>query len=455
DLTLAPRGYFDGIYSSPFQDQALADLALTVLDDRNLALGRRGKTDLLALSFSAHDVVSHTFGNESEEELDTLRRLDHELGRLLAALDALAAEEPRGSVVLALSADHGFTPLPEVVRRNTGRRIGGRLQSSDSTPETPYPNIQERLNRALTDELCLAPGSQPIYGSEGWTIAYDRTLFPARTVDGPCGAAGQPVTLADLDKAFPRVVQRLYGEEIQEVLLLSQRDQWRADDPTVPFARNDYDEKRSGDAFLIPKEEVLMHWTPNAARATAPTTTTTPTCRSSSGEAPSAPANGPGRARPTTSPQRWLMCWESSCRTRGGCRGPRDRRAEAIHCTYNRGRCSSPTSSPPPNASPKPGPGPPRSPPWRTSSGGSRRKKSIAPLRGSPALCARGGSASAERPSVMPGPQVLPRSRLSRSARSTAPSNGSLGSLVPAPRRNAAVCSPVSWPGQRSPSRTS
>jgi len=331
DLTLAPRGYFDGIYSSPFQDQALADLALTVLDDRNLALGRRGKTDLLALSFSAHDVVSHTFGNESEEELDTLRRLDHELGRLLAALDALAAEEPRGSVVLALSADHGFTPLPEVVRRNTGRRIGGRLQSSDSTPETPYPNIQERLNRALTDELCLAPGSQPIYGSEGWTIAYDRTLFPARTVDGPCGAAGQPVTLADLDKAFPRVVQRLYGEEIQEVLLLSQRDQWRADDPTVPFARNDYDEKRSGDAFLIPKEEVLMHWTPNAARATAPTTTTTPTCRSSSGEAPSAPANGPGRARPTTSPQRWLMCWESSCRTRWGCRGRRDGRAEAIH----------------------------------------------------------------------------------------------------------------------------
>jgi len=175
------------------------------------------QTDLLALSFSAHDVVSHNFGNESEEELDTLRRLDHELGRLLAAFDALAAEEPRGSVVLALSADHGFTPLPEVVRRTTA--TGGSAAGCKAATARPRPRIQlqERLNRALTDELCLAPGSQPIYGSEGWTIAYDRTLFPARTVDGPCGAAGQPVALADLDKAFPRVVKRLFAKRSRKL----------------------------------------------------------------------------------------------------------------------------------------------------------------------------------------------------------------------------------------------
>jgi hypothetical protein len=262
DLSLAPRGYFDGIYTSPLQDQLLADLALAFLSDRALALGRRGQPDLLALSFSAQDVVSHTFGNESEEELDTLRRLDRDLGRLLTALDALADEEPRGSVVLALSADHGFTLLPEVVRRDTGKRIGGRLQSSDTIPETPYPNLQERLNRALADELCLPAGSQPIFGSEGWIVAYDRTVFPALTVDGPCGPAGQTVGLADLDRAFPRVVRRLFGEEIEEVLLTSQRDRWLANDPAVPFARNDDDAARSGDAFLIPREGVLMHWDP-------------------------------------------------------------------------------------------------------------------------------------------------------------------------------------------------
>ncbi len=261
DLTGDPRGYFGGIYDSPYQDQLLADLALSALADSALKLGRRGVPDLLALSFSAHDVVSHAYGNESAEELDALRRLDRQLGRLLAALDALASEAPAGGVVLALSADHGFAPLPEVARRRDGRRFGGRLMS-DSTPESAFPSFQERLNRGLSEELCLAPGSQPIYGSEGWIVAYDRPAFPKISVDGACGPAGRPVTVEDLDRVFPSVVRQLFGEEIEEVLLASQRERWSADDPAVAFARNDWDAARSGDAFLIPRENVLMHWDP-------------------------------------------------------------------------------------------------------------------------------------------------------------------------------------------------
>ena len=262
NLALDPRGYFDAVYTTPFQDQLLTDLTLAVLADPALALGRRNVPDLLALSFSAHDVVSHTYGNESEEELDALRRLDRELGRLLTALDALAAAEPKGRVVLALSADHGFSPLPEVVRRNTGKRIGGRLQSADSGADTPYPNIQERLNRALSETLCLPKTSQPIYGIEGWIVAYDTSAFPVRTVEGPCGEAGRTVTVSDLDRVFPDIVKRLYGEEIEDVLLISQRARWPEDGPAVPFARNDFDAKRSGDAFLVPRNNVLMHWDP-------------------------------------------------------------------------------------------------------------------------------------------------------------------------------------------------
>ncbi len=262
DLALDPRGFFNAIYGTPFQDQLLTDLTLAFLADPALALGRRNTTDLLALSYSAHDVVSHSYGNESAEELDALRRLDRELGRLLTALDTLAAAAPKGLVALALSSDHGFSPLPEVVRRATGKRVGGRLQSADSAADSPYPNVQERLNRTLADELCLPPGSQPIYGIEGWTVAYDRPAFPMRTVEGPCGEAGRTVSLEDLDRAFPLVVRRLYGEEIAEVLLVSQRDRWPEDGPAVSFARNDFDAQRSGDAFLVPRDHVLMHWDP-------------------------------------------------------------------------------------------------------------------------------------------------------------------------------------------------
>lgn len=260
DLAGLARGYFEGIYTSPFQDQVLTDLALAVLASPAVGLGRRNVPDLFALSYSAHDVVSHNFGNESAEELDTLRRLDHELGRLLAALDRLAAAEPAGSVVLALSADHGFTPLPEVVRRDTGRRTGGRLVNSEDL-DAPYPNFQERLNRALADELCLPAGTQAIFGVEGGSVAYNGPAFPASTAateDGRC-AAGGTVTTADLDRVFPAVVRRQFAEEIEDVLLISRRQSWPAEGAAA-FARNDFDERRSGDAFLVPREGVLMHW---------------------------------------------------------------------------------------------------------------------------------------------------------------------------------------------------
>jgi arylsulfatase A-like enzyme len=269
DLARDPQGYFAAFYNSPFQDQLLTDLALAFLGDSNLALGRRGAVDLLTLSYSAHDLASHDFGNESEEELDALRRLDRELGRLLAALDALAKSAPAGSVVLALSADHGFAPLPEVARLDGRARLGGRLLTSDRPFESPYPTVQERLNRELDDELCLPPDSRPIFGVEGWTVTYDRSVFPLRTIAGgagnagrgsDCGPADREVTAADLDRVFPRVVRRLFGEEVAEVLLISERARWPAGDPAVEFARNDLDPERSGDAFLIPRENVLSHW---------------------------------------------------------------------------------------------------------------------------------------------------------------------------------------------------
>lgn len=260
DLTLDPRGYFNAFYGTPFQDQLLTDLALEMLASPSLRLGRRGVPDLLALSFSANDLASHAYGAESEETLDTLRRLDRELARLLAALDQLAAAEPRGRVVVALSSDHGFSPLPEVVRQTTGQRVGGRLASVERDFEAPFPNVQEQLNAALTTELCLPVGSQPIFGIEGWSLAYDPRITSALTEEGICGPAGTPVTFARLDAALKRVVRMVFDAEIERVLLVSEVDQWPADDPAVAFAREDFDRARSGHAFLVPRPHVLMHW---------------------------------------------------------------------------------------------------------------------------------------------------------------------------------------------------
>lgn len=254
DLARDPQGYSYGFYVSPFIDELLTDLALAFLESDALALGRRAEPDLLLLSFSAQDVVSHSYGNDSEENVDTLRRLDAQLARLLEALERRVGKD---GVALALSADHGFAPIPELWARDHPGESAGRLVNS----ERAVPSFVRRLNRLLEAELCLPAGTRPVYGVEGWSVAYNRPAFPARSVEGPCGPPERLVTTDALDAALPRVIARFFDDEIEGVLPIARRDTWPAG-RAADFARNDLDLERSGDAFLVPREHVLMHWDP-------------------------------------------------------------------------------------------------------------------------------------------------------------------------------------------------
>lgn len=250
-----PSGYFAGIFRSPFVDELTADLVLDLLADEKLELGRRGTPDLLAIGFSGHDPVSHDYGSESDEELDALRRLDVQIGRVLDALDR---EFPKGTVLVAFSADHGFTAIPEVVRildRNaaTGRVVGSRTYTD---------NVGDRLNRMLSDELCLDRTARPILDIEGWNLFYRHAAFPMKSVAGACGPAGRPVTAADVDRVLPKVVATGYDAELKGLFLVSQKASWPKDDPMLEFVLNDFDAKRSGDVFLIPKPGVIQYADP-------------------------------------------------------------------------------------------------------------------------------------------------------------------------------------------------
>ena len=253
-FTMNPRGYFTSLYYSPVMDDLVNELALAFLRDDAYGLGRRDQPDLLELSYSSQDLVSHSYGPESEENLDVLRRLDLHLGRLLAALDQF----PKGSVLLALSADHGMNTIPEAERFRDPSFKGGRLTNYPRA----LPSFDELLNRLVSEELCLPEGSKPLFGAEGWSLMYNRPGLPLRTVEGPCGPADRLVTAETLDAALPKLITHAFREEIAEVLPVSQRDRWPKDDPAVEFALNDFDPERSGDAFLIPQPNAIMHWDP-------------------------------------------------------------------------------------------------------------------------------------------------------------------------------------------------
>jgi Type I phosphodiesterase / nucleotide pyrophosphatase len=120
--TLGKR-YYEAVYSSPFGNELLVGLTLKAIDAEHLGAGET--PDLLCVSFSSSDIVGHIWGPDSQEVLDVTLRMDDILRRLLNHLDTKVG---KGRYVLALTADHGVCPLPEVSL--AGGKEAGRLSPS-------------------------------------------------------------------------------------------------------------------------------------------------------------------------------------------------------------------------------------------------------------------------------------------------------------------------------------
>jgi hypothetical protein len=103
--------YYKALYNSPFGNDVLLDLTRRAISDEEL--GRHQTPDLLCVSFSCNDSVGHLWGPDSQEVLDVTLRSDLIVRDLLACLDEHVG---KGRYVVALSADHGVAPLPEVSR---------------------------------------------------------------------------------------------------------------------------------------------------------------------------------------------------------------------------------------------------------------------------------------------------------------------------------------------------
>jgi len=119
DSTVKPA-YLSAVYASPFGNELLLDLAEQAIVAEKL--GADEVPDLLTLSFSSNDAVGHAWGPDSQEVLDVTLRSDRIMKRLLNTLDENVG---RGNYVLAMTADHGVCPLPEVTRQHgmNGARV--------------------------------------------------------------------------------------------------------------------------------------------------------------------------------------------------------------------------------------------------------------------------------------------------------------------------------------------
>jgi predicted AlkP superfamily pyrophosphatase or phosphodiesterase len=97
------------VRATPYMDELIVQMALDGVTAMNL--GKGPGTDLLAISLSATDAVNHRLGPDSRESHDQVLRDDKTIG---VFLDSLFKLRDSTRVVVVLSADHGFTPIPEL-----------------------------------------------------------------------------------------------------------------------------------------------------------------------------------------------------------------------------------------------------------------------------------------------------------------------------------------------------
>lgn len=212
-------GHFHNLWEeSPYSDAYLGELASTAI--RDFQLGQRGVVDLLGVSFSATDLVGHSFGPESHELQDTLLRLDRALGALLATLDRVVG---RDRYVLGLSADHGVAKIPEAER--AAGRPGGRV---------PLGLVRSTVEQALSG---LGPG--PHVARAEYTQVY---LTPETAAKATAETLAPAIAAL---KAMPGLQAAVWNRTLDGPV-----------DGVAPDVlnaiRGSYDRERSGDISIVP-----------------------------------------------------------------------------------------------------------------------------------------------------------------------------------------------------------
>lgn len=104
-------------------------------------LGKRGQTDLLAISLSATDFIGHGYGTQGPEMCDHMHRLDVMIGEFLTFLDRHGAR-----VMLVVTGDHGGSDFPE--------RLA--LQGDPSAKRISPTALLEGINAKVKARLGLA-----------------------------------------------------------------------------------------------------------------------------------------------------------------------------------------------------------------------------------------------------------------------------------------------------------
>lgn len=227
----ADRSLYDAVYSSPFGDEVLEQLAEWIVSTNHLGENAHNAPDLLAISFSSNDAVGHAFGPDSPEIADEQIRLDRSLGHLIGVLSGRLGFD---SILWVLSADHGSEPTPEAEFELRGNKRARRRAFSDA-----IHSVETQLNTSFG-----------IIGPTHWFAGYTESML----YFDPDALARHHISLASARRTTATQVRDVPGiDGFYDAAHLDSVPGWIG-----TSLRNSAFPGRSGDVYYLTKEWTLF-----------------------------------------------------------------------------------------------------------------------------------------------------------------------------------------------------
>ena len=228
--------FYGALVPTPFSDQLTLDFARAAIAGEGL--GADDAPDILAVSLSGHDYVNHAWSAESRLSHDHVLHLDRTLEAFFRDLDAKVGKD---RYLLVITADHGFTPAPEL-SQSKGLDAG----------RYPLSSVLSKMNGDLEKKF---GAGRWIRGSSASTVAFNRTLAAEKKVD-VAQVAEETKRLLKAEAAVGPIYTRT------EILNGN-----GAGDPFFGPMRRAYHPERSGDLILALKP----HWIASSGSGSAAT----------------------------------------------------------------------------------------------------------------------------------------------------------------------------------------
>jgi arylsulfatase A-like enzyme len=158
-------GFYEVIGSTPFANEYELEFAKELVIEENLSDGQA--TDLLAISLSANDILGHQVGPDSPQMAAMALGLDRELADFF---NFLGHQVGLANVWIALSADHGVSPLPDAAKKLRIPAANGNAGK-----------LEAQINQALT--LKFSPRRAASYIRLDYPVAWlDQDAFRAASI---------------------------------------------------------------------------------------------------------------------------------------------------------------------------------------------------------------------------------------------------------------------------------